>query len=52
MSMYIDHRKAPEVTEIVAELMVKEYSWSEEKKKTEIQDYLKYVDKTVSFISN
>jgi len=50
MGLFIDHRKSPETAEIVADLMAKEYSWSEEKRKLEIQDYLKYVKKTVSFI--
>ncbi len=30
--------------------MAEEYSWSEEKRKMEIQDYLEYIKKTVSFI--
>ena len=50
MSLFIDHRKAPEAVEIVADLMAKEYSWSEEKKKIEIQNYLEYVKRTISFI--
>ncbi|MCK4384138.1 MAG: FAD-dependent oxidoreductase, partial [Candidatus Lokiarchaeota archaeon] len=50
MSLFIDHRKSSEVAEIVADLMAKEYSWNEEKKKMEIRDYLEYVEKTVSFI--
>ncbi|GAH08584.1 unnamed protein product, partial [marine sediment metagenome] len=50
MSLFIDHRKSPEVAEIVADLMAKEYSWGEKKKKIEIRHYLEYVKKTVSFI--
>jgi glycerol-3-phosphate dehydrogenase len=50
MSLFIEHRKSPEAAEIVANLMAKEYSWSEEKKNKEIKHYLDYVKKTVSFI--
>ncbi|MHA1992879.1 MAG: glycerol-3-phosphate dehydrogenase/oxidase [Candidatus Hodarchaeales archaeon] len=50
MSLFIEHRKSPEAAEIVANLMAKEYSWSEEKKNIEIKHYLDYVKKTVSFI--
>jgi glycerol-3-phosphate dehydrogenase len=50
MSIFIDHRKSSEVAEIVADLMANEYSWSEEKKEKEIQHYLEYVKKTISFI--
>ncbi len=50
MSLFIDHRKSTKVAEIVADLMANEYSWSEEKKKMEIQHYLEYIKKTVSFI--
>ena len=50
MSLFIGHRKASEVAEIVADLMANEYSWSEEKTKIEIQHYLEYIKKTVSFI--
>ncbi|KKN49535.1 hypothetical protein LCGC14_0641950 [marine sediment metagenome] len=50
MSLFIDHRKSSEVAGIVADLMAKEYSWSEEKKKMEILHYIEYVKKTVSFI--
>ncbi|MHA2039449.1 MAG: glycerol-3-phosphate dehydrogenase/oxidase [Promethearchaeota archaeon] len=50
MSLFIDHRKSPEAAEIVADLMAKEYSWSEEKKNMEIQQYLEYRKQTVSFL--
>lgn len=51
MSLWIDHRKASEAAEIVAEIMKNEYSWDKTKKNMEIQNYLDYVDKTVSFIN-
>ena len=50
MSLFIDHRKVSEVAEITADLMAKEYSWSEETKRNEISHYLEYVKKTVAFI--
>ena len=51
MSLWIDHRKAPAAAKKVAELMAKEYSWSEEKKIHEIEIYLDYIKKTVAFIT-
>jgi len=50
MSLWIDHKKAPEVAKIVAEIMAEEYSWNNNRKEKEIQDYLEYIKKTVSFI--
>ena len=50
MSLFIDHRKQIDVAKKVADIMAKEYSWSEEKKRMEIQHYLEYIKKTVSFI--
>ena len=50
MSLFIDHRKCSEAAKIIANLMGKEYSWSEEKKKKEIQHYLEYIQNTISFI--
>ncbi|KKN81341.1 hypothetical protein LCGC14_0320880 [marine sediment metagenome] len=47
MSLFIDHGK---VSEVVGDLMVNEFSWSEEIKKKEIQHYIEYIKNTVSFI--
>ena len=51
MSLWIHHRRALEAAENVAKLMQKEYSWNNEIKNEEIQRYLDYVKKCVSFIS-
>jgi len=50
MSLWISHKRAPEAAKEVAELMVKEYSWSEPKKEEEIRVYLEYIKNSVSFI--
>ena len=50
MSLWICHKKASKAARKVADIMAKEYSWKEDKVKNEIQDYLDYVSKTVSFI--
>ncbi|MBY9020640.1 MAG: glycerol-3-phosphate dehydrogenase/oxidase [Candidatus Lokiarchaeota archaeon] len=50
MSMWIHHRRASEAAEIVAEIMQREYSWNSETKNSEVQTYLNYVKKSVSFI--
>ncbi len=50
MSLWIDHKKASEVAEKVASIMQKEYSWDDETKNNEIDQYIDYVRKTVSFI--
>ncbi len=50
MALWIRHGKAREAAEKVAEIMAKEYSWSEEKKISEIENYMDYVKKTVAFI--
>ena len=41
---------ASEAAEKVARIMQKEYSWDDETKNNEIQTYLDYVKKSVSFI--
>lgn len=51
MSLWIDHRKASEVAKKVAEIMAKEYAWDENKKNQEIEFYMEYIKKTVSFIN-
>jgi glycerol-3-phosphate dehydrogenase len=51
MFLWIDHRKAPEAAEVVADIMQKEYSWTDDKKSKEINQYLDYVKKSVSFLS-
>jgi len=50
MSLWIDHRKAPDAAKKVAEIMTNEYSWDDDQKNKEIQNFLDYVSKTVSFI--
>ncbi|MFX0074101.1 MAG: FAD-dependent oxidoreductase [Candidatus Hermodarchaeota archaeon] len=50
MSLWIHHRRAAKAAEKVANIMQKEYSWDEETKNNEIQMYLEYVKKSVSFI--
>ncbi len=50
MSLWISHKKASKAAKNVADIIAKEYSWREDKIKNEIQDYLDYVSKTVSFI--
>lgn len=50
MSLWISHKKALEAAKKVAELMAEEYSWNEEKKNKEIDIYVDYIKKTVSFI--
>lgn len=50
MSLWIDHRKAPDAAKKVAEIMANEYSWDDDKKNKEIQNYLDYISKTVSFM--
>ena len=50
MSLRIHHRRASEAAEKVATIMQKEYSWDDETKSKEIQTYLDYVKKSVSFI--
>ncbi len=51
MSLWIHHRKAPEAAKKVAEIMAKEYSWSEVEKNKEIESYIDYVKKTVAFLT-
>ncbi len=50
MSLWITHKKQLEAANIVAKIMAKEYSWSEDKEKKEIETYLDYIKKTVAFI--
>ncbi len=50
MSLWIHHRRAFEAAEKVARIMQNEYSWDNKTKKEEIQRYLDYVKKSVSFI--
>ena len=50
MSLWISHKKALEAAKKVAELMAEEYSWNKEKKNIEIDIYVDYIKKTVSFI--
>ncbi len=50
MSLWIHHREASEAAEKVAKIMQKEYSWGDETTKKEINNYLDYIKKTVSFI--
>jgi len=50
MSLWINHGKASEAAKKVVEIMAKEYSWSDERKKKEIETYLDYVKKTIMFM--
>ncbi|MFX0028900.1 MAG: glycerol-3-phosphate dehydrogenase C-terminal domain-containing protein, partial [Candidatus Hermodarchaeota archaeon] len=50
MSLWISHKNATEAAAKVADIIAVEYGWNEEKKKEEIEAYIEYVKKTVSFI--
>ena len=50
MSLWIHHQRAAEAAEKVAEIMKKEYSWDNETTNNEIDNYLDYVKKSLSFI--
>jgi glycerol-3-phosphate dehydrogenase len=50
MSLWIRHDEARQAAKKVAEIMAKEYSWSEDRKNSEIEDYVDYVKKTIAFI--
>lgn len=50
MSLFIDHKRQLEAAEKVANIMAQEYSWDNNKKQEEIQNYMDYVNKTVEFI--
>ncbi|MFX1376595.1 MAG: glycerol-3-phosphate dehydrogenase/oxidase [Promethearchaeota archaeon] len=50
MFLWISHKNAYEVAVTVADIMAAEYNWDEDKKNHEINAYIKYVQKTVSFI--
>jgi len=50
MSHWISHKRASLAAKEVAELMAREYSWSDTKKEEEIAVYLDYIKKSVSFI--
>ncbi|TFG16317.1 MAG: glycerol-3-phosphate dehydrogenase/oxidase [Promethearchaeota archaeon] len=51
MALWIDHKKASEAAKKVGEIMSEEYSWDKATLDNEIQNYLDYIKKTVSFIS-
>jgi glycerol-3-phosphate dehydrogenase len=51
MSLWIDHKKAYEAATKVADMMATEYSWDENKKNQEIEFYMDYINKSVSFIT-
>jgi len=50
MSLWINHKKASEAAIKVAKIMANEYSWDNDQQNKEIQNYLNYISKTVSFI--
>jgi glycerol-3-phosphate dehydrogenase len=50
MSLWINHKAAHETAIKVADIMAMEYDWDDDKKKKEINAYIEYVKKTVSFI--
>ncbi|MFX1326196.1 MAG: glycerol-3-phosphate dehydrogenase/oxidase [Promethearchaeota archaeon] len=51
LSLWVNHKKAKKAAEVVAELMAKEYAWTRVKIEKEIEEYLEYIRKTVSFIN-
>jgi glycerol-3-phosphate dehydrogenase len=51
MSLWIDHKIALKAANKVAEIMAEEYSWNESKKTQEIEFYMDYIKKSVSFIT-
>jgi len=51
MALWINHKNASEAARKVGEIMSEEYSWDKATLDHEIQNYLDYVKKTVSFIS-
>lgn len=51
MSLWIDHNKAFEAANKVAKIMGNEYSWDENKRAQEIEFYMDYIKKCVSFIT-
>jgi len=50
MFLWISHKNAIKAATIVADIMATEYNWNEDKKKQEINAYIEYVKKTVSFL--
>ncbi|KKK43711.1 hypothetical protein LCGC14_0683980 [marine sediment metagenome] len=50
MALWIAPSSVLKATKKVAELMVKEYSWTEDKKNQEIETYLDYNKKTLEFL--
>ncbi len=50
MAIFIDHREQEQATKVVGDIMAREYSWSEDTKKKEINHYLEYIQKTIVFI--
>ncbi len=51
MSLWIDHKKALKAAIKVADIMADEYSWNKNKKNQEIEIYMEYIKKTISFIT-
>ncbi|MFX0105830.1 MAG: FAD-dependent oxidoreductase, partial [Candidatus Hodarchaeota archaeon] len=51
MSLWIDHKESFKAANRVAEIMAKEYAWDENKKNQEIEFYMDYIKKIVSFIT-
>ena len=51
MSLWIDHKIALKAARKVAEIMADEYSWDENKKNQEIEFFMDYIKKSVSFIT-
>lgn len=51
LSLWVNHKKAKIAAEIVAELMAEEYKWTREKEKQEIEEFLGYIRKSISFIN-
>ncbi|MFX1377463.1 MAG: glycerol-3-phosphate dehydrogenase/oxidase [Promethearchaeota archaeon] len=51
MSLWINYKEALKAARKVAEIMADEYSWNENKKAQEIELYMDYIKKSVSFIT-
>lgn len=50
MALWIHHKQQLEVAKKVADMMMSEYSWNDEKKAQEIDLYMSYIKKTVAFL--
>ncbi|TFG05104.1 MAG: glycerol-3-phosphate dehydrogenase/oxidase, partial [Promethearchaeota archaeon] len=51
MALWIKHERALEAAEKIAKIMAREYSWSDGKKKQEIDNYMEYIKKATEFLT-